>query len=265
MAFDLNVLAQELGIDPATLSSKPEVVSKWNGYLAEADTKYTQGTAAQRDAEVKLQAIQDENATINAQIEKFGLSDAANSALRANYAAMEAQLKNLKEAGFADIKLPDSLPTGTTSTAPAFDPIKFSQDVNQSLVLGFDMNNRYQRLYGQPMPDDLSVLLREAQQARKPLTEYVPQKYDFSGQEKKLSDDRAAKHDAEVRAAAVKEYQEKHPVTAGNHELQGGRPSMYSQMPRRESPDQKGFANLTARQKISMSVGKTRQALESAN
>ena len=47
MAFTVEALAAELGIDPATLQAKPDAVKKWNGYLTEADTKYTQATAAQ--------------------------------------------------------------------------------------------------------------------------------------------------------------------------------------------------------------------------
>ena len=56
MAFTVDSLAQELGIDPATLAGKGDVVAKWNGYLTEADTKYNSATAAQKDAETKLAA-----------------------------------------------------------------------------------------------------------------------------------------------------------------------------------------------------------------
>ena len=60
MAFDLNVFAQEFGIDPATLQSKPEVFKKWNGYLTEADTKVSDGDEAQKQAELALDAVKNE-------------------------------------------------------------------------------------------------------------------------------------------------------------------------------------------------------------
>jgi len=125
--------------------------------------------------------------------------------------------------------------------------------------------NKYQRLFdGKPLPDDLDVLAREATAARKPFPQYVAEKYDFAGQEKKLNLQTQQKHDEEIRAAAIREYQEKHPVTHGNPELQRGAPSRYSQVARpREGQDLKTFGNLSARQKIAQSVAKTRAALDS--
>lgn len=259
MAFTLDVLAQELGIDVATL--KPEAVAKWNGYLTEADTKYISATQAQKDADAKLAAVKNEQKVIDDNIAAFGLTESNVIALRANNAAMEATLKELKAQGL-DVKIPEA---PTVPKPNEFNPDTFRQDVNNSLILGFDMNNRYQRLYGTAMPDDLSVLIREAQQVRKPLTQYVAEKYDFAGKETALKTEAQTKRDAEVAAAAVKKYQEEHPVTQGNPELQRGVASRYPTMPKREAGDNKNFANMSARQKIAASVGRTRQALDKAS
>lgn len=265
MAFTLDTLAQELGIDPATLAAKGDVVAKWNGYLSEADTKYTAATAAQKDAEAKLAAVQSENDTINANIEKFGYTEANIAALKANNAAMEASLKELQTQGF-DVKIP----TNTAPAAPtpaAFDPAKFQQDVNSTLIKGFNATNRYARLYGgAPIPDDLDALAREAVAARKEFSQYVAEKYDFAGREKALAAETQKKHDDEVRAAAVKEYQEKNPVTAGNPDLQRGVASKYPQVVKaRETGDNRKFANMSAREKIAASVARSRAALSQAS
>jgi len=96
MAFDLNVFASEFGIDPATLQSKPEAFAKWNGYLSEADTKYTSATQAQKEAQAALDAVKAEQAAIDDKIKSFSLTEAEVDSLRANYAALEAQAKALR-------------------------------------------------------------------------------------------------------------------------------------------------------------------------
>lgn len=263
MAFNLSDLATELGIDPATLAAKGEVVAKWNGYLSEADTKYTQATAAQRAAEEKLEAVQREQQAIDANIASFGMTEANVIALRANNAAMEATLKSLKEGGL-DVNIP-AMPAAATPTPGVFDPAKFQQDVNATLVAGFNANNRYQRLYGKALPDDVDVLAREAAAARQPFDVYVAQKYDFKGEETRQTAAAQTKRDEEIRSAAVKEYQEKNPVTAGHHELQRGVASRHPQLAAQRQPTDKGFANMSTRQKIAQSVGRTQQVLNSQN
>ena len=254
MAFTLDVLA---------LAAKGDVVAKWNGYLSEADNKYTSATQAQKDAEAKLAQVKEEQRVIDENIASFGMTESNVIALRANNAAMEATLKELKAQGL-DVKIPEA-PVADPNKKTDFNPDAFRQDVNNSLILGFDMNNRYQRLYGTAMPDDLSVLINEAKQVRKPLTQYVAEKYDFAGRETTLKTEAQAKRDAEITAAAIAKYKEDNPVTQGNPELQRGVASRYPQMPKREAGDNKNFANMTARQKIAQSVGRTRQALEKAS
>jgi hypothetical protein len=263
MAFTLDVLAQELGIDPATLTAKGDVVAKWNGYLSEADTKYTSATAAQRDAEAKLVAVQNEQEVIEKSIADFGMTEASIAALRANNAAMEASLKVLKEQGF-DVKIPEA-PVAPISKTNEFDPNAFRNDVNSTLVQGFNVMNRYQRLFGQPMPDDIDALAREAGQARKPFQQYVSEKYDFGGQEKKIQAETLAKQQAEWGAQAVAKYKEENPITAGNPEFARGRSSQHPQVVRERPEAAKGFANLSTREKIAQSVSRTRQVLNKAS
>src|SRR5271170_6719923 len=223
MAFSLDVLAQELGIPLETLQAKPEVTAKWNGYLNEASTQYTQATAAQKDAEAKLAAVENEQRVINDQIASFGMTEANVAALKANNAAMKASLEELIKQGF-QVTIPQE-PAVITPKTNEFGPNAFRNDVNSTLVQGFNVMNRYQRLYGQPLPDDVDSLAREAAQARQPFQQYVAQKYDFVGQEKKIAAEATAKQKAEWQAEAVTKYKEDNPIHAGNPELMRGRNS----------------------------------------
>jgi hypothetical protein len=259
MAFTLDALASELGIDPATLTAKADVVAKWNGYLTEADSKYSQATAAQKAAEEQLAAVKREQAAIDERIGSFNVTETEVIQLRANYAALEAQAKALKEQGL-NINIPEA---PKAPVKAEFNPDAFRQDVNASLIVGFNLNNKFQRVFGKPLPDDIDVLAREASARRIPLMDWADQKYGFAAEEKRQSELAAKKHDEEIAAAAVKKYQEEHPATAGNPDLARGVTSRHPQLVKpREAGDFKQFANLSARQKIAASVARTRAALQ---
>lgn len=263
MGFDLNVFASEFGIDPATLQSKPEVFKKWNGYLTEADGKYAQATAAEKKAAETLEAIKIEQKVINDRIDSFGVTDSQLTQLRANYAALEAQAKALKDSGFKDINIPEPI---KVSEPAAFDPNRFQKDVNSTLVQGFNVMNRYQRLYGKALPDDLDALAREASARRIPFTDYVAQKYDFAGEEQRQLTTKTAAREAEIAAAAVNKYKEEHPVTAGNSEMGGSGASRFPALDKRPAAKKTSeiFGGSPA-QRIARSVKRSMEGLAAAS
>lgn len=263
MPIDLNQFAVDFGIDPATLTAKADVAAKYNTYFTEAATKYETATRAQREAEEKLSRVQSEQEAINNQIAQFGMTEANVAALRANNAQLEAALKSMKEQGF-DVNIPEA-PKVNEPAKPQFDPDRFRQDVNSTLIEGFNANNRYQRLYGKALPDDVDVLAREAAQARKPFSQYVADKYDFSGEEKRQAEANQAKRDAEIAQKAIEEYKTKNPVVMGNPELMRGVPSRSPLMQvQREAPDKNKFAGLSVREKIAQSVARSRAAVNTS-
>ncbi len=261
MAFDLNVFAQEFGIDPATLQSKPEVFKKWNGYLTEADGKYQTATEAQKQAQAALEAVKNEQAAIDEKIKSFSLTEAQVDTLRANYAALEAQAKALKSQGY-NLNIPE---TPTVPVKTEFDPNRFQQDVNGSLVAGFNVMNKYQRIYGKALPDDLDALAREAAQARMPFSQYVEKKYDFAGEESRQAAARTAAREKEIADAAVKKYQEEHPVTAGNHELATPGASRFPELAKRPTPQKHENYGGTPAQRIARSVKRSLEGLAAAS
>lgn len=259
MAFNLATLAAELGIDPAVLAAKPDVTAKWDGYLGNADARYAEAERLKKDAET-LQA------TIDANIASFGVNEATNIQLQAQVDALTAAAKTLEEKG--GIKLNLNLPN--IGTPAAKDPAKELTDL---MTRGFSqigatmaVSNRYASLFGKPMPDDPAKFGDEAAQARMSIADYAEKKYGFSAKEKEISDAAQKAHDDAIRTAAVKEYQDKYPSTAGHPELNGGYPSNYPAMPKpMEQKDFKSFSNMSTREKISAMVGRAQERTTQAN
>jgi hypothetical protein len=256
-------LAKEMGIDLATVDHR--FVVKLDEHYQGSQNAYSAAERLKKDAEANLVKVQQEQQEINGYIERYGATEAAMAALKANNAAMEASLKTLKSQGFnVDIPAAPVVPGSPAigGNAPGFDPDKFSSRVGNIMAESFNANNRYMALFGKPIPDDMDNLAGEAARARMSLSQFVAQKYDFAGEERKRSEATAKAHDEEVAAKAVKKFQEEHPVTAGNPELTNGVPSRnFTMYKPRDNAEMKSFAGLSARDKIAQSVSRTRQLL----
>jgi seryl-tRNA synthetase len=258
MSFDLSVFAQEFGIDPATLQAKPEVFKKWNGYLTEADGKYQSATQAQQQAQAALEQVKAEQAAIDQKIQSFGVSEAEIDALKANYAALEAQAKTLKAQGY-NLTIPE-MPVKPVEEA--YDPKRLRDEVDRTIVVGFNLNNRYQRITGQPLPDDIEVLAREAKAHHLNIMDWADKKYGLTAKEQeKVTAARKAELDA-AGAAAVAKYKEDHPVTAGNHELARPGESRFPEVARRPAPKAHENFGGTPAQRIARSVKRSMDFLQ---
>src|ERR1700677_4525390 len=203
-------LATEMGIDLAT--AKPEGVAKFRTFVADTNRQHAEASTLAAQAESNLRKVKEEQDAITKHIERYGGYEDTHAALRANNAAMEAQLKTLKESGL-NVNLPGELPkrTVTEPGKATFDPDKFRGAVSTTIADLTDLNNKHLFLYGKPLPDRSNALADEARAAGKSLYEYGAQKYDFAGAETKKSQESQAAHDAEVAAKAVKEFREKNP------------------------------------------------------
>jgi hypothetical protein len=255
-------LATEFGLD--LTGAKPEFFAKANGYFSDAEKQYSTANQLKTEAEANLRRVQDERADIDKYIADYGANEQTIAALQANNAAMAASLTTLKNQGL-NVDIPNAPAVQQKAGKPEFDAAQFENRVGSVLAQGFNLNNKYQRLYGQPLPDDIDALANEAQQARKPLMEYAAQKYDFAGVEKRKTEAAQSTRDAQIAADAVKKYQEQHPVTNENPFQSRGIDSRHSQIFKpREAKDLRQFAGMTAREKIAASVARTRE-LATAN
>ena len=255
----IDELAAELGLDVATID--PAKKAKVTAYLTEADSKYSSASQAQKDAQAALDAVKSEQQAIDEKIKSFSLTEAEVDSLRANYAALEAQAKTLKAQGY-NLTIPDS---PVKHEPPAFDPNKFQNDVNTTLVHGFNVMNRYQRLYGKALPDDVDALAREAKAHNMHFTDWAAQKYDFAGEEKRQAE-KATQADKDAYAnQKLKEYQDAHPVTAGNPELTPGGASRFPELAKRPVPQKHENFGGSPAQRIARSVKRSLEGLAAAS
>lgn len=252
-------LANELGIDPAVLSAKGDVVTKWNGYLSGADTKYQDATRAQKEAVDKLEQAKREQQVINEQIAKFGMDEARMIELETAIAVRDAALAKVKASGLnVDMS---GFPPPTASTPP--DPTKALTDkVTQGFSLyaqALKTQNTYQNIFGKPFSDDIEALSNEAQQNRMSLFDYAAKKYDFTGEQSKRQKAAQEAHDADVSAKAVSKYREDHPeIPLGQRGVASRHPQIVKP---RDAQTDKTFRNLPAKERIAQSVARSRAAL----
>lgn len=257
MAFTLDVLAQELGIDPETLKSKSEVVNKWNGYLTKADEQY-------REAQSTLEQAKRDQAAIDEQIAKFGVTEARLAELQTANAALTAAMEEVKKQGL-NVDL-SRLPQPSKVEPP--DPVKTVDQLMRSnfanMGAAMKVQTRYQAVFGKPFSDDPVKLIDEATAARMPVEQYAEQKYKFAEAQQKAE---AEARQREIQAgidAGVKKWKEEHPVEKGNPSLAKGLASKHPQVFKpRDAADQKSFAKLRPRERIAASVSRVREALAS--
>lgn len=254
MGFSINDLATELGIDVSTL--KPDAVSKWNGYLTQADTQYRESSQSKKDALDALEAAKREQAAIDEQIKKYGETEVTTSELRAANAALTAALEEVKKSGF-NVNMPN-LPT---HKAEPVDPNKALQD---KMTQGFSLfgkalkvQNKYQSIFGKPFADDIEALANEASQQRMDMYDYAAKKFDFAGEESRRQKEAQTAHDAQVSAAAVKKYQEDNPRRTPMDER--GVASRHPQIFKpRDAAEGRKFANLPPKERLAQSVARGR-------
>lgn len=261
-------LAAELGIDLS--AAKPEAVSKWNTYLSDADTKYKSAEQMKAEAEANLAKLQEEQNEINGFIEQYGASQTTLAALEANNAAMKAQLEAFQKNGFnveipAKPIVPGSPATGGNAAPKngGVDEQQIYSRVGNVMSQAFDLNNKHLALFGKPIPDSMESLAEQARAVRKPLQQFIAEKYNFAGEEKRRAAEEQKKHDDEVAAAAVKKFQEEHPPVGDNPFMRPGSDSRYGQILKPRDPkDLHNFAGLSAKEKIAKSVARSRELIQ---
>jgi hypothetical protein len=235
-------LAAEFGIPAETLAAKPDVVKKWNTNFATTQSDAATKLAA---AEKQLQDAQALQRVIDENIRTAGLTETNIAQLQASNAAYAAALDAVKKAGFTGITMPD-LPT---TTPAAKDPVA---DLTGLITKGFTQMgqtlnemNRYQRVFGSPLPEDPGTIADRAASARLSVRDYMEQTYKVSAKEQENAAAVTAKHEAGLKAKWEEEYKAAHPVTMGHPELGGGVPSNFPNIPK--PSDAKGVAEMAGK------------------
>lgn len=232
----------DLGIPAETIAAKKDNIASWNGKMAASATEAAQKLA---DAQKALQDAQNLKSVIDADIAANGVNESNLAQLRASNAAMTAALAEVKKAGFTGITIPDF----PTNTPAAVDPITGMKTL---VVDGFtkimqlqNAQNKYQRIFGKPLPDDPTALADEAAARRLDVNTWAEQKYGFAAAEQTQRADAAKKHDETIAAKAVEDWKAAHPVTNGHPELGAGVPSNYPNIPK--PSDAKGVREMAGK------------------
>ena len=244
----------DLGVtlDPA----KAEAAKTWNGKLSaaqgDAQTKLTAAQKQMEDAQALQRVIDDNIRTAGLTETNMAQLQANNAALTAANAALTAAIEDIKKQGFSGLNIP-ALPAITQAAAP--DPLKTLQEtiVKGFTQMGQTVNemNRYQRVFGAPLPEDPATLADRAANARLSVRDYMEQTYHVTAKEKEIADQRVQKDRDDYAAKKLEEWKAANPVTAGHPDLNGGRPSNYPDIPKpREAKDIRAFSSMSPMQKI---------------
>lgn len=170
----------------------------------------------------------------------------------AEIAYYKTQLEGAKAGGFTPTAVPGAPPAPQPPAAasdPSRDPAgrfvaggntvpgspqfvaSLRNEVGAALGSMMDVQWKYQSLYGRPLPDSPTELIKEASAQRMDPVAYIAKKYDFAGKEAAQKAEDQKKHDdairAEVSAAKDKEWGEK---VGSNPELRMAKTSEFSQI-----------------------------------
>jgi hypothetical protein len=220
-------------LDPA----KTYDFKTWNGKLSALESDAQTKLA---DAQKQLQDAQGLQRVIDESIRTSGLTEANVAQLQANNAALtaaiasrDAAIAEIKKAGFTGLNIPE-LPA-VNQPAPK-DPVG---DLQKLIMTGFStmgqtLNemNRYQRITGEPIPEDPATIADRAAKSRLSVHDYMEQTYKLTEKEQAKTAAAETKKMADLKVKWKEEYEAAHPVTNGHPELGSGVPSNYPNIPK---------------------------------
>ena len=229
-------LMAELGVtvDPA----KAGVLKTWNEKFSAMESDSQTKLA---DAQRQLQDAQGLQRVIDESIRTSGLTEANIAQLQANNAALtaalssrDAAIEEIRKAGFTGLSIPEL--TKVNQGAPAKDPVKQLEEtiMNGIGMMGQTMNemNRYQRVFGEAVPEDPAMIADRAMKSRLSVHDYMEQTYKVTAKEQEKQQAAEAKRIDGLKAKWEEDYKAAHPVTNGHPELGSGVPSNYPNIPK---------------------------------
>lgn len=236
----------------------PEVVNALTGYVSQADA--TLQTAAEKEAEAAeaLRQAGLEKADIEKYVADYGTALTETASVKAQNESMRKYLESLKAQGF-DVTVPGAtvepakpvVPGSPAIGANALDEGKILGKVGSVLSQWLDANNEHIRLYGTPIPDASTEVAAEAARARKPVGEYLAEKYKFVAkrQEKAAADLQKEKdtYAAQKVAEAERKMAEKY---GSNPNLRAGEISRNSVVPIKHEEFEKATGNVPRRERL---------------
>lgn len=237
-------ILKSAGIADDVASGLPkEVLAAFNGITADADTKLSTAAQEARKAEEARRQAEIERKDMQKYVEDYGQTLNQQGSLQAKYDATVAYVKSLKAQGF-DVELPADIDAGGDGKKPIVpgSPAIGGNAVDEGKILGkvgsvmsqwLDANNEHIRLYGVPIPDSSTDISMEAARARKPVGEYLAEKYKFAETRKaKEKSDYEARVKADAAAIVAEERRKDAEKNGSNPNLRAGESSRASIVPK---------------------------------
>lgn len=236
----------------------PEVVNALTGYVSQADA--TLQTAAEKEAEAAeaLRQAGLEKADIEKYVADYGTALTETASVKAQNESMRKYLESLKAQGF-DVTVPGAtvepakpvVPGSPAIGANALDEGKILGKVGSVLSQWLDANNEHIRLYGTPIPDASTEVAAEAARARKPVGEYLAEKYKFA-ETRKTKEAEAYKQrvDADVKAKVAEQLRLEAEKRGSNPNLRAGEISRNSVVPIKHEDFEKATGNVPRRERL---------------
>lgn len=237
----------------------PDVVAAVTGFVTQADT--TLQTAAQKEAAAQesLRLAKLTEKDTQDYVANYGVTLDKVGSIEAKYKALNTYVESLKAQGF---ELPD-LPADAKPVVPgspaiggnAVDANKLKAEVRGEagavMAIYFDANNEHQRLYGYPIPDSANAIASEAAQARKPIAQYLAEKYKFADKRReKETADRESSIAAEVKKRTEEAERKIAEKYASNPNLRAGVDSRNSVLPIKHEQFEKANGNIPHRERM---------------
>lgn len=237
-----------------------EVASAFESHLTAADQKFTQAQTLEQQAAEKLRIAELQDKEIKEYVANYGTQLTEFASAKAEKEAYQKYLDSLRAQGFEVPNFAAGAPAGTpvVQGSPAVggnaavDEKQILNKVGLAMSTFLNLNNEHIRLYGQPLPDDVNALVDEASRARRPLSDYISEKYKFAdAKAKRQQEEFQKKVDAEVTAKLEAERRKLAEQNGGNPNLRPGQPSRNSFVPKIKGEEfHKSDGNLPQRERM---------------
>ncbi len=223
-----------------------KIVSGFTTVLTTATTAQQQAAQAKEDADRTLRAQKEMlEKEINPALDTWA-TEKAN--LEAQTAFYRTQNEQARASGFIPKEAPGFTPPAADAAVsrgtdgryvagnnpvPGSPQFVSVEEANKRLYQGLNETtwamNKHLALFGKPMPDELSTLLKEASEQHMEFRPYVDRKYNFSAKEKEMQEKAQKDHDDAIVKATEQRLNKEFAERGGNNPaLRGAEASQFS-------------------------------------
>lgn len=226
-------IAEALGSNADAVKVFEQGLDSASEQLHQAQTKLDEANSKQQ--QVQQWWEQDATKQINDAYSRVAQAEARS-------AFYQKQVESAKESGFlpADApapapqdpppgRAPDGRFVANANPVPGSPAYMTQEQGWKALASATWAMNEYQRLYGQPMPENVEDLVEQATRARREFRDYVSEKYKYPQRREEIQMAAQKAHDDKITSEALERYKKEQAERNGsNPDLRPGVPSNFS-------------------------------------